>query len=55
MPRRGGYVVLEVNACVDFNETYSFDGRDVFADALRPFAADQAADGVVAERALSLV
>jgi RimK family alpha-L-glutamate ligase len=55
LPRRGGYVVLEVNACVDFNETYSFDGRDVFADALRPFAADQVAVGAAAERALSLV
>jgi RimK family alpha-L-glutamate ligase len=55
LPHRVGHVVLEVNACVDFNDTYSFAGRDVFADALLPLAAGDAAAGAAGERALSLV
>jgi RimK family alpha-L-glutamate ligase len=33
--RPGGYVVLELNGAVDFDETYSLPERDVFADAAR--------------------
>jgi [lysine-biosynthesis-protein LysW]--L-2-aminoadipate ligase len=36
--RPGGYVVLELNGAVDFDETYSLPGRDVFTDALRALA-----------------
>jgi RimK family alpha-L-glutamate ligase len=31
----GGYVVLELNGAVDFDDTYSLRGRDVFRDAAR--------------------
>lgn len=33
MPARSGYLVLEVNAAIEFDEGYSLDGGDVFADA----------------------
>jgi RimK family alpha-L-glutamate ligase len=34
LPTRSGYVVLELNGCVDFTEDYSRPGGDVFADAV---------------------
>jgi ribosomal protein S6--L-glutamate ligase len=34
LPTRRGYVVLELNGCVDFTADYSFPGGDVFADAI---------------------
>ena len=36
LPTENGYVVLELNGCVDFNEQYSLPGRDVFDDAIEP-------------------
>jgi len=36
LPTAGGYVVLELNGCVDFNDEYSLPGGDVFADAIEP-------------------
>jgi RimK family alpha-L-glutamate ligase len=32
-PTASGYVVLELNGAVDFDERYSLEGRDVYADA----------------------
>jgi [lysine-biosynthesis-protein LysW]--L-2-aminoadipate ligase len=34
LPTRSGYVVLELNGCVDFTGDYSLPGGDVFADAV---------------------
>jgi [lysine-biosynthesis-protein LysW]--L-2-aminoadipate ligase len=34
LPTPSGYVVLELNGCVDFTAEYSFPGRDVFGDAI---------------------
>jgi RimK family alpha-L-glutamate ligase len=34
LPTRSGYVVLELNGCVDFTADYSLPGGDVFADAV---------------------
>jgi len=36
LPTPGGWVVLELNGCVDFNEEYSLPGGDVFDDAIEP-------------------
>ena len=36
LPTRAGYVVLELNGCVDFNEDYSLPGGEVFEDAVEP-------------------
>jgi [lysine-biosynthesis-protein LysW]---L-2-aminoadipate ligase len=36
LPTPQGYVVLELNGCVDFNEDYSLPGGDVFDDAVEP-------------------
>jgi [lysine-biosynthesis-protein LysW]---L-2-aminoadipate ligase len=36
LPTPGGYVVLELNGCVDFNDEYSLPGGDVFDDAIEP-------------------
>jgi glutathione synthase/RimK-type ligase-like ATP-grasp enzyme len=36
LPVRGGYVVLELNGCVDFTADYSLPGGDVFLDAVEP-------------------
>ncbi len=36
LPTRSGYVVLELNGCVDFNDDYSLPGGDVFDDAIEP-------------------
>ena len=33
LPTDRGWIVLELNAAVDFDDTYSWPGRDVFADA----------------------
>jgi glutathione synthase/RimK-type ligase-like ATP-grasp enzyme len=33
LPHGDGWVVLELNAAVDFTDDYSFPGRDIFADA----------------------
>ena len=45
--RPGGYVVLELNGAVDFDETYSLPGRHVFEDALRAVKVeDEAQDGL---------
>jgi [lysine-biosynthesis-protein LysW]--L-2-aminoadipate ligase len=44
LPTRDGYVVLELNGCVDFTADYSLPGRDVFDDAIEqlifPLVAD---------------
>ncbi len=34
LPSPNGYVVLELNGCVDFTAEYSFPGRNVFDDAI---------------------
>jgi tetrahydromethanopterin:alpha-L-glutamate ligase len=36
LPTRDGYVVLELNGCVDFTDEYSLPRGDVFADAIEP-------------------
>lgn len=36
----GQYVVLELNGAVDFDERYSFGGRDVYAEAARALGLD---------------
>ncbi len=36
LPTRAGYVVLELNGCVDFNDDYSLPGGEVFEDAVEP-------------------
>ena len=36
LPTRDGYVVIELNGCVDFNDEYSLPGGDVFDDAIEP-------------------
>jgi RimK family alpha-L-glutamate ligase len=33
LPTESGWIVLELNAAVDFDDTYSWPGRDVFAEA----------------------
>lgn len=43
MPVDGGYVVLELNGAVDFDERYSLDGRDVYLEAARALGLAQAA------------
>jgi [lysine-biosynthesis-protein LysW]--L-2-aminoadipate ligase len=35
LPTRYGYVVVELNGCVDFTDEYSFPGEDVFAEVAR--------------------
>jgi [lysine-biosynthesis-protein LysW]---L-2-aminoadipate ligase len=35
LPTPDGYVVLELNGCVDFTPEYSFAGGDVYADAIQ--------------------
>jgi RimK family alpha-L-glutamate ligase len=35
LPYAGGYVVLELNGAVDFDQRYSIDGNDIFAEAAR--------------------
>lgn len=49
LPTHGGYVVLELNGCVDFTEDYSLPGGDVFADAVEPIVFPLAAE--LAQRA----
>jgi RimK family alpha-L-glutamate ligase len=34
LPTPDGYVVLELNGCVDFNNEYSLDGRDALEEAI---------------------
>jgi RimK family alpha-L-glutamate ligase len=36
LPTPKGYVVLELNGCVDFTDEYSLPGGDVFDDAIEP-------------------
>jgi [lysine-biosynthesis-protein LysW]--L-2-aminoadipate ligase len=36
LPTEYGYVVLELNGCVDFTDEYSLPGGDVFDDAIEP-------------------
>jgi [lysine-biosynthesis-protein LysW]---L-2-aminoadipate ligase len=36
LPTRSGYVVLELNGCVDFTDDYSLPGGEVFDDAIEP-------------------
>jgi RimK family alpha-L-glutamate ligase len=36
LPTPTGYVVLELNGCVDFTDDYSLPGGDVFDDAVEP-------------------
>jgi RimK family alpha-L-glutamate ligase len=36
LPTSTGYVVLELNGCVDFTHEYSLPGGDVFEDAIEP-------------------
>jgi RimK family alpha-L-glutamate ligase len=36
LPTPTGYVVLELNGCVDFTDEYSLPGGDVFDDAIEP-------------------
>jgi [lysine-biosynthesis-protein LysW]--L-2-aminoadipate ligase len=54
----GGYVVLEVNGAVDFNEEYSLDGEDVFERAVGALLLGRYARGdeeeAEADEALSL-
>jgi RimK family alpha-L-glutamate ligase len=33
LPTPDGYVIIELNGCVDFTEAYSLDGRSVFTEA----------------------
>jgi glutathione synthase/RimK-type ligase-like ATP-grasp enzyme len=35
LPSERGWIVLELNAAVDFDDTYSWPGRDVFEEAAR--------------------
>lgn len=35
LPYAGGYVVLELNGAVDFDQRYSINGNDIFAEAAR--------------------
>ena len=44
LPTPGGYVVLELNGCVDFNDEYSLPGGDVFDDAIEPLLFPYVAD-----------
>ena len=44
LPTRDGYVVLELNGCVDFNEDYSLPHGDVFEDAIEPLLFPYVAD-----------
>ena len=39
LPTRYGYVVIELNGCVDFTPEYSFPGEDVFLEVARALAA----------------
>ncbi len=38
LPTRYGYVVIELNGCVDFTPEYSFPGEDVFLEVVRSLA-----------------
>lgn len=38
LPTRYGYVVIELNGCVDFTPEYSFPGEDVFREVARSLA-----------------
>ena len=38
----GGFVVLELNGAVEFDELYSFPGQDVYLDAARALAIEAA-------------
>jgi RimK family alpha-L-glutamate ligase len=57
LPTSGGYVVLEVNGCVDFNPAYSIGATDVFGEALLslPFARPGAAFGAGAAHGARLL
>jgi [lysine-biosynthesis-protein LysW]--L-2-aminoadipate ligase len=39
LPTRYGYVVVELNGCVDFTHEYSFPGEDVFGEVARALTA----------------
>ena len=42
LPVDGGFVVLELNGAVEFDELYSFPGQDVYLDAARALAIEAA-------------
>jgi glutathione synthase/RimK-type ligase-like ATP-grasp enzyme len=39
LPTRFGYVVVELNGCVDFTDEYSFPGEDVFFEVAQALTA----------------
>jgi RimK family alpha-L-glutamate ligase len=55
LPTRYGYVVVELNGCVDFTDEYSFPGEDVFAEVARALAAPVPALGVIQLEAIPAV
>ena len=42
LPVDGGFVVLELNGAVEFDELYSLPGQDVYLDAARALAIEPA-------------
>jgi glutathione synthase/RimK-type ligase-like ATP-grasp enzyme len=47
MPTLDGYVVLEINAAVEFDHGYSLDGEDVFEELARALAFAVPASNVI--------